>query len=113
MALVGELDYRFETHEGRDYAVIVPRATGVDLRLVDLRFNRIGKLDGPGVRELGDLLHDPMAKQLDKQEPKAVEKMNAAIAKKQDKLRIPVPAPLDFSRWSIVAGELMDSVKPK
>ena len=112
MALVGELDYRFETHEGRNFAVIVPRATGVDLRLIDMRFNRIGKLDGPGVREIGELLQDPLAKQLDKHEPKAVEKLNAAITKKQEKLRISVPASLDFSRWSIVAGELIDSVQP-
>lgn len=112
MALTGDLEYRFESRDGRHYAVIMPRATGVDLRLVDMRFKRIGKLDGPGVRELGELLEDPLAKQLDKQESKAVEKLNAAIVKKQDNLRIAVPAPLDFSRWSIVAGELIDSVKP-
>ena len=66
----------------------------------------------PGGRvEFGDMLAGPIAKQLDRQEPKAVEKLNATIAKKQDKLRIAVGLPFDFDlgKWSLPAG----SVKAK
>jgi hypothetical protein len=110
-ALVGDLEYRFETSDGRTHAVIAPRVTAVDLALVDMRWKRISKLDGPGVRELGELLDPALRDQLDKQEPKAVEKLNAAIVKRQEKLRISMPAPLDLSRWSIKAGELIDALK--
>lgn len=103
MRLDGELEYDFESRDGF-FLVLKPRATAADLRLSEFDWQRIGQLGGDLVHELGDFVRGPLGKQVDGLEPKAVEKMNGAIAKRADKLRIAVPSPLDFSGWSILDG---------
>lgn len=111
MRLDGEVAYQFQTVDARTYWALTPRVKTVDLKLTTFDWQRINRLGGVVVHELGDMLAGPIAKQLDRQEPKAAEKLNAAIAKKQDKFRIAIGLPLDFdfSKWSILNGAL----KPK
>ena len=65
---------------------VEPRVTGADLRLVDFDLQKVSKLQGWAARALGDGLKRIIAKQLHREEPKLVEKLNAAIAKKQSRL---------------------------
>lgn len=101
MRLNGTLEYDFTTKNEQDYLAIIPKASAVDLKLVDLEVRRVGLADGPVVNEVGELLTGPLGSQLDKQESKVVEKLNAALVKKQDKLRVAIKWPFDFGAWAL------------
>lgn len=111
MTLDGEVQYRFDVADGKSYAVIEPAAGAVDLRLVDLRWKKIGVFEGSAMREFAELFDDLLEKQVDRYEPKAVEKLNAGLTRRKDKLRFALPAALDWSRWRQIADELADAVK--
>lgn len=110
MVLDGEVHYRFEDGEVRTFAVIAPQAKAVDLRLVDLRWKQIGVFKGDVMREFAELFDDLLTKQVDRYEPKAVDKLNAALTKRKDKLRFALPAALDWNRWQSIAAELAGAV---
>lgn len=65
---------------------VEPKVTGADLKLVDFDLQKVSKLQGWAARELGDGLKHTIARQLHREEPKLVEKLNAAIQKKQSRL---------------------------
>jgi hypothetical protein len=100
MRVAGELQYGYTTEGGTKYLTLRPRVTAVDVKLIEFDLRRISKAAGPLVHDLGDMLTDPLADQLDKHEPKITEKVNKSIAKRQDRLKIPVSLPFDFSGWS-------------
>jgi hypothetical protein len=101
MVLDGTLSFDFSEIEGKHVLVLAPKATAVDLRLVDLDIQRISKAAGPLVRELGDLVDHPVDNFLDRYEGKITEKLNAAIAKRPEKFRVELKIPtIDFSGWS-------------
>lgn len=100
MRLAGEVQYEYTVENGTRYLKFLPRVTAVDMKLVEFDLRRISLAAGPLVQELGDALTNPLADQLDKHEPKIVEKLNKSIAKRQDKLKIPVSLPFDWSGWS-------------
>lgn len=100
MHVAGEVTYEYADLEGKSYLMFRPTISKVDLKLVEFDLRRIGLADGIVVQDLGDMLSDPLADQLDKNEPKVAKKLNDAIAKKQDKLKMPMSLPFDFSSWS-------------
>jgi hypothetical protein len=101
MTLNGTLSFDFATIDGKHMLVLAPKATSVDLRLVDLDIHRISKAAGPLVHELGDLLDHPLDNFLDRYEGKITEKLNASIAKRPEKFRVALKLPtIDFSGWS-------------
>jgi hypothetical protein len=101
MVLDGTLSFDFATVDGKYLLVLTPKATAVDLRLVDLDIQRISKAAGPLVHELGDLVDHPVDNFLDRFEGKITEKLNAAIAKRPEKFRVELKIPtIDFSGWS-------------
>jgi hypothetical protein len=104
MRLDGELEYDFQTRDDGFFLVLVPQVKAVDLRLAEFDWQRIGQVGGDVIHELGDLFRDPIAKQVDRQEPKAVEKLNRAITKRQDKFRVPIKSPFDLGGWSFNAA---------
>ena len=104
MQVDGDLQYRFDVNEQGTYLALSPRVPAVDLRLVNFDWQRIGTLDGDLVHEIGDVFSKPIAEQLDRQEGKAVEKINKAIAKRQEKWRVPLTTVFDLSRWKITDG---------
>jgi hypothetical protein len=101
MILHGTLSFDFATIDGKHMLVLTPKATSVDLRLVDLDIHRISKAAGPLVHELGDLVDHPVDNFLDRFEGKITEKLNAAIGKRPEKFRVELKLPtIDFSGWS-------------
>jgi len=73
---------------------VEPRVTRADLKLVDFQLQKVSKLQGWAARELGDGLKPMIAAELHRQEPKLVEKMNAAIQKNQNRLHFSPDAAL-------------------
>jgi hypothetical protein len=104
MRLAGELEHRFESDGSKRSLVVSPEVKTVDLRLVEFDWQRIGRLEGWAVHELGEALTGPIAKRLDRHEPKVVEKLNATLAKHREKLRVTMKLPFDFSGWSLPSG---------
>lgn len=88
--VAGNVDYRFDTGGDKSAVVFTPHVATVDLTLTNLDWRRVGPISGEVVTDLGDTFQGVVAKQFDRQEPKVTEKLNQAIAKRQDKLRIPL-----------------------
>jgi hypothetical protein len=84
-----DMDVRWHWQPGTLFGdvAVEPKVTGADLRLVDFDLKKVSLLQGWAARELGDGLKHTVQKQLHREEPKLVEKLNAAIQKKQGKLR--------------------------
>jgi len=84
-----EMDVRWNWQPGTLFGdvAVEPKVTGAELRLVDFDLKKVSLLQGWAARELGDGLKRTVQKQLHREEPKLVEKLNAAIQKKQGKLR--------------------------
>ncbi|HEX3996956.1 MAG TPA: hypothetical protein VHX65_00215 [Pirellulales bacterium] len=66
---------------------VEPKVTGADLKLVDFELQKVSKLQGWAAHQLGEGLKPEIARQLHREEPKLVEKLNAAIEKKKGRLR--------------------------
>lgn len=100
-----ELDVAFEMTTELDASqfppdlVLKPVATAADLRLVQFKLKRVSKADGPIIRELGDGLEDVLRKRLADKRDKLTEKINKAIAKNSDELRLSLHD-LVKQRWS-------------
>ena len=84
---------------------INPVVTHVGLRLVDLNMKKVDFLHGDAAKELGHAFEDILAGELRKQEPKAMEKINAEIAKHRDKLQFS-PAQIAELGWDKVQALL-------
>jgi hypothetical protein len=78
---------RYEPGKGLGEIVVTPHVQQVWLRLVDFELRRISKLGRDIAREIGDSFRGTVQRQLARQEPRSAEKLNQAIAKKQDRLR--------------------------
>jgi hypothetical protein len=79
---------------------VEPKVTGARIELVEFDLKKVSKIEGWAARELGENLKGIIAKKLHDEEPKLVEKLNKAIAKRQDRLR--------FSPDAVVAGGLSE-----
>jgi hypothetical protein len=67
---------------------VEPKITAADLTLADFELQKISKIEGWTARRLGDELKPLIAKQLHSQEPKIVDRLNAAIQKHQGQFHI-------------------------
>jgi hypothetical protein len=99
MRIDGELSYEFKDIDGKNYLTFSPTIKHVDLKLIEFDLRRLGPAEGQLVQYLGDMLSDPLADQLDRHEPKVAKKLNDAITKRQDKLRVPMSLSFDFGSW--------------
>lgn len=68
--------------------VIEPRVTTAKLEMNDFRLRRISHADGPLVKQLGKSIRGVVEDELAKKDKKLVTKINRAIAKHQDELRL-------------------------
>jgi hypothetical protein len=68
--------------------VLQPTATAAELRLVQFKLKRVSKADGPIIRELGDGLEDVLRNRLAANRDKLTAKINKALAKNPDALRL-------------------------
>jgi hypothetical protein len=66
--------------------IVEPKVTSVDITLLEFRLNHVGKLGGWAAKELGEGLKGTVSHELHQQQPKLVEKINATIEKKKDRL---------------------------
>jgi len=65
-----------------------PEVTRANLQLADFDLHRIGPLEGPVVRELGDVLRDLAQWQLDQKRAALTTRINRQIARHEDDLRL-------------------------
>jgi len=72
--------------------IIEPKVTGAELKLEEFDLKKAGKIEGWAARELGDGLKGLVAKELRHQEPKLVDKLNVAIAKKRSRMHLSADA---------------------
>jgi hypothetical protein len=70
--------------------ILQPEAKKAELRLGQFKLHRISKADGPIVREFGDGLEGIFRRYLTDNQDKLTEKLNKAITKNQDKMRVSV-----------------------
>lgn len=96
MRLHGELTYQVDWQGNISQVTVVPTVRTVDLKLVEFDLQRLGILDGKLAEELGDVATKPLGKQLDKQEPRVVEKINQALAARQNQFALKV----DWTRFA-------------
>lgn len=75
---------------------VEPKVTGVRIDLVEFELKKLSKIEGWAARELGENFKGTIARKLHSEEPKLADKLNRAIAKRQDRLH--------FSPDAIVAG---------
>lgn len=78
--------------------VLSPKVTAADLQLQEFELQRLGIADGPLVKQLGELVEEGVQDYLAEHREKLAEKMNKAIDKKREKLRIPL-SKLTTSKW--------------
>ncbi len=67
--------------------LLQPKVVAADMRLKQFKLNRIGKADGPVVREFGDGIEKLIRKKLEEKNEKLVSKINRQIEKNEDDLR--------------------------
>jgi hypothetical protein len=99
MRIDGELSYEYRDIDGKNFLTFSPTIKRVDLKLVEFDLRRLGPAEGQLVQNVGDMLSNPLADQLDRHEPKVAKKINDAITKRQDKLRLPMSLSFDFGSW--------------
>lgn len=99
MRIDGELSYEYRDIDGKNFLTFSPTINRVDLKLVEFDLRRLGPAEGQLVQNVGDMLSNPLADQLDRHEPKVAKKINDAITKRQDKLRLPMSFSFDFGSW--------------
>ena len=86
--------------------LLSPKVTSADLQLQAFELQRLGAADGPLVKQLGEAVEEGAQDYLAEHREKLAEKMNKAIDKKRDKLRIPL-SKLTTSKWGKWFGEFL------
>ena len=88
--------------------MVEPKVTGVGLRLIEFDLKRVSKIDGWLAHELGDNLRGTIQRELTRREPKIADKVNLAIAEKQDRLRFS-PDEMLSSRFGQIREAVVES----
>ena len=85
--------------------VVDPHVKSAELKLVEFEVDRIGKLDGPVVKELGSEAKGLLQSKIEAYQPKLVAKINSEIDKNKSRFRISLA---DFlsSKWGGMAKYL-------
>jgi hypothetical protein len=95
LAMTCEAGLKFDTTKFPPDVLIEPRVTAAQLDLLQFNLHRISDADGPLVRKLGDELQGVLQDEINDRRSQLVVKINRAIAKRDDSLRLPLP---DLSR---------------
>ncbi|MFO0816967.1 MAG: hypothetical protein U1A77_03425 [Pirellulales bacterium] len=111
VGMEGDADVRLQA--GCDIAVVLdplklppdvtikPVVTDARLELFDFRLRRVGHLHGPVTRQLGEGMEEVLQSRLREENVQLANKLNRAIAKKQDRLRF------SFSDWATRKWEML------
>ena len=85
-----EMALQFDTTRVPPDLLLAPKVTDAKLDLLEFRLHRISEADGPVVHKLGDSLQDELNREIQERRTKLVEKLNRAIDKNRDHLRLSV-----------------------
>jgi hypothetical protein len=85
-----EMGLKFDATKLPPDVLLAPKVIDAKLELLAFRLNRISQADGPLVRELGERLHGDLNREIEERRTKLVEKLNRAIEKNRDHLRLSV-----------------------
>ncbi len=99
-----EVGVQIESQDLLPALVIDPRVTDAHLNLSNFRIERISNAHGPVVKELSNSVEDWIEDEL--RGPKLVEKLNTAIDKRRDSLRLSPSQLIESSWWPL--AELPD-----
>jgi len=100
------LTTRFEGKKIPPDIVFEPRVTDGDIKLRDFRIRQISKLRGSLAEKFSGRIRELVQDRLEKRKPKIIAKINASIAKRQDKLRISPSKEIgeELSKWKVALG---------
>ena len=85
-----EMGLRLDATKLPPDVLLAPKVTNAKLDLLEFRLHRISDADGPLVREFGEELHDELNREIQDQRVKLVEKLNRALEKNRDHMRLSV-----------------------
>lgn len=83
-----DLGVEFDTKQFPPDVVLRPQVTEAHVELAAFRLRRVGQLEGPLMKPLGQGLREVLEEKLEDTNATLVAKLNRQIAKKQDKLRL-------------------------
>jgi hypothetical protein len=90
--------------------LLSPKFTSAELILEDLQIQRVSRAEGPLVKQLSGLVESGVDDYLADHRQQLVDKLNAQLAKKQDKFRIPL-SKLVESPWGSWFGDYFKNSK--
>lgn len=104
-----EVGFTFDVTEFPPAVSVHPKVTHADVQLVEFQMYRVSDVGGEIAQQLGRGAESIIEKQLVKERPKLVAKLNAELDKNRDKLRIS-PKDLFRSKWGkLVRQQLAQS----
>jgi len=83
-----ELRMRLDPTKLPPDVILDPKVTDADLTLLEFRLDKISKVGGAVANEIGDAAEKVLVDKIEDYRPKLKRKINAAIAKKKDRLRV-------------------------
>lgn len=97
--LAVEVETKADTKSFPPDLVFVPKIKSANIVLEEFRIDRVGKAGGEFAQQASKRLRPLLEEKIAAKEKGLVEKLNAKIAKKQDRLRLPISGVMD-SKWS-------------
>ncbi|MCA9208424.1 MAG: hypothetical protein KDA55_08725 [Planctomycetales bacterium] len=89
-----------------------PEVASAEIDIVEFHLHNLSRLNGPLVDELSNDVHDLLERQVAKKREHLVTRMNRAIDKRQDRLRLSV-RDLLASSWGQTAAQHLGLAKPE
>jgi len=99
------LGISFEKGKLLSDVVLDPKVTAVELQLIDFDLRKVGVLGRDVARELSNPLKPVLEHEIERREPRIVDKINAAIDKRRDQLRFS-PDKYLASGWTKITSAL-------
>ena len=91
--------------------ILQPHVDKASLEMTSFKLTRLGKADGPLIRELGDGFEPLLEELIQKQNERLAEKINRQIEKKKDQLRLSAADSLTKS-WTQLVWEIRRLIRP-
>jgi len=90
LRLRGEVTHRMELKGNKTHIALEPIIHDVDLQLDEFDLQKLGLVNGPLAEELGNLAKPTIGRQLAKQEPHVTAKINTALQREHEQMRLAV-----------------------
>lgn len=103
MRMTCDLGWKMDVTNFPPDLVLDPRVTQANVELQEFHLHRLSDIDGSLAGKLGNELRDDLEREINERQAKMVEKINRAIDKRRDKLRLSAHD-LVSSGWSRLLG---------